>query len=98
MALSKTDKNIKRFHELHSQLKDMNRELDALKAFFREEAEESDATFCYKEIEILVTKKSRSSWDSDKLVLKLGKAVQEFKKESSYLEVTCRATMNDKAS
>lgn len=92
MALSDVSKKIRRYHVLHAQAKAAEKELEALKEWFRTESGGSDASFKYADKEVVVTKKSRSSWDGDKLTVTLGAKVDEFKKTSSHLEVTCRRT------
>ena len=90
MALSDVSKKIRRYHVLHAQAKLADNELEALKEWVRTESGGADAAFRYADKEVVVTKKSRSSWDGDKLTVTLGAKVDEFKKTSSHLEVSCR--------
>ena len=90
MALPTLAQNIVRFHELSATSKEIEAERDALKIFFRKEAGTVDAVFKHKDIEVPVTWKERSSWDSDTLNQRLGKDAAACKKVSRYAEVSCR--------
>lgn len=90
MPLSEQSKNVRLFQKLHSQYREVGKRLDALKEFFRTQSGGEDVAFKYRDTEVVVTNKSRESWDSDALSLKLGEDIGEFKKTSSYQEVTCR--------
>lgn len=95
MALSDLSKKIRRYHVLHAAAKAAEKELDALKEWFRTESGGADASFKYADKEVVVTRKTRSSWDGDKLTVTLGAKVEEFKKTSSHLEVSCRKTARE---
>jgi hypothetical protein len=90
MALSKLGQHIRRFHALHAEHKEREKELDALKAYFREKAGEADHVFELGELQVPVTWKERSSWDSDLLTSEFGAQAAAFKKTSRYAEVSCR--------
>ena len=95
MALSALGKNVKRLHELTSQVKDLEAERDALKEWFRKkggEAGGADAVFEQGKLQVAVTAKQRTGWDGDALkewFRKKGGA-GKFKKTTSYVEVSCR--------
>ena len=93
MALSALGKNVKRLHELTSQVKDLEAERDALKEWFRKkggEAGGADAVFEQGKLQVAVTAKQRTGWDGDALTLALGQDAGKFKKTTSYVEVSCR--------
>ena len=90
MALTKLQKSIKRFAVLHAAQKAAEKELDALKAFFKDESGGKDTTFTYGSADVVVTSKSRSGWDSAKLGVELGDKADKFRHQIPYVEVTCR--------
>lgn len=90
MALSQQSQNVRKIHQVYERYKEAERELEALKTYFREQAKGEDVTFSYRELDVVVTSKSRSGWDQDKLTLLLGDKADGYRKTSSYLEVSCR--------
>lgn len=83
-------RNVRRFHALHAELKHGEKELDALKAFFRAEAGDVDTVFVDKDLEVPVTWEERTGWDGPALELCLGVRAPEFKKTTRYAKVGCR--------
>jgi hypothetical protein len=75
MALSELAKKIRRFSKLHAQNKCVTKELEELKAYFKEKSGGEDTVFSYADIEVPVTKKHRDGYTVG---------------PSDYLEVTCR--------
>lgn len=92
MALSELTKNIRRLHLVNAEKKKLEKEEDSLKAFFRTQAGDVDMIFTddAKGIEVPVTWKERTGWDTDALAKKLGTAADECRKTSRYAEVSCR--------
>ena len=97
MALSALAKKINRFHKLHSQAKELTKELELLKASFREESGGTDMVFTHKDIDVIVTNKSSTRWDYQRLYQHLGDLAKDFKSCITFQEVSCRKTAARKA-
>lgn len=84
-------RNIARFHALHAEHKEGEKQLDALKTYFREEAGDEDMVFVDgKGLEVVVTWEERTSWDGAVLEHFLGDRAPEYKKTTQYAKVGCR--------
>lgn len=83
-------RNVRRFHALHAEQKELEAQMAALKTFFRDRAGETDAVFVANQLEVPVTWKGRSGWDGDKLEQHFGDKAGDFKKVIRYAEVSCR--------
>lgn len=63
MALSERAKKIRRFYKVHAQARRCAKELDELKAYFKDASGGADMKFTYADIDVLVTTKNRAAYE-----------------------------------
>jgi len=95
MALSLLAKNIRRFYELNSARKALEKEEAALKVFFKHEAGMAEVNFedKAKGLVVSVTNESATRVDLDLMRLELGEKIKKWEVQTTHQKVTVRATV-----
>lgn len=82
---------VTRYASLNEKRKELEKEEELLKEWFREQSGGKDVTFSNGQHDVLVTKDSRTSLDQKALTLKHGAAfLKPFQKSTSFLKVSVR--------
>ncbi len=97
MGLSALNTKIKRFYDLNTQRKALEKEEDALKAWFKDEAGLTDVEFKYRDLVVSVSTEDRTSIDTGALRLSLGDGIKEFEKTTPCKKVSVRKIAKEKA-